>query len=212
MKPPPCAIELANRKPDEQFIADYLLPQDTRWTTSWTHPLTNAEHTISLVGQPRLSEADLAACFRLIEETSRKDYEASSAKWRPRKKLDEMRSPDLRYILVKEKETGAVRGFTSLMPTYEEGEPVIYCYEIHLHSELQGTGLGKLLMSFHTTIAQHLPPINKVMLTCFLSNARGLAFYRKLGFDKDDISPEPRVLRGGKTREPDYVILSKLVR
>lgn len=54
------------------------------------------------------------------------------------KKLKEMRSPGLRYILVKEKDTMSIRGFTSLMPTYEEGEPVIYCYEIHLQSELQG--------------------------------------------------------------------------
>ena len=49
-----------------------------------------------------------------------------------------MRSPELRYILVREKDTQAIRGFTSLMPTYEEGEPVIYCYEIHLQPELRG--------------------------------------------------------------------------
>ena len=50
-----------------------------------------------------------------------------------------MRSPELRYILVRDSETPrAIRGFTSLMPTYEEGEPVIYCYEIHLEPELQG--------------------------------------------------------------------------
>ncbi|KAL2146430.1 hypothetical protein VTI28DRAFT_3899 [Corynascus sepedonium] len=128
------------------------------------------------------------------------------------KKLKEMRSPGLRYILVKEKDTMSIRGFTSLMPTYEEGEPVIYCYEIHLQSELQGTGLGSLLMSFHSTVAANLPPITKVMLTCFLSNQRGLEFYRKLGFKKDDISPVPRELRRGKIFTPDYVIMSKTVR
>ncbi|KAL1835768.1 hypothetical protein VTJ49DRAFT_6098 [Mycothermus thermophilus] len=202
----------ANRKSDEQFIADYLLtPEDTPWTTSWTHPLTNAEYTISLVGQPRLPQVDLTFCFRLIEQTSREDYENSSMKWQPLKKLKEMQSPDLRYILVKEKETNSLRGFTSLMPTYEEGQPVIYCYEIHLHPEVQGTGLGTLLMSFHATIASNLPTVNKVMLTCFLSNTTALEFYRKLGFEKDEISPEPRALRGRKTKEPDYVILSKLV-
>lgn len=49
------------------------------------------------------------------------------------------------------------------------------------------------------------------MLTCFLSNERGLEFYRKLGFEKDAISPEVRKLRFGKEIEPDYVILSKKV-
>ena len=67
-------------------------------------------------------------------------------------------------------------------------------------------------MSFHSTVAANLPPITKVMLTCFLSNQRGLEFYRRLGFAKDDISPEPRKLRFGKTFTPDYVILSKPVR
>jgi hypothetical protein len=78
------------------------------------------------------------ACFRLIEQTSRADYENSTFKWHPEKKVKEMRSTGLRYILVKEKDTMAIRGFTSLMPTYEEGEPVVYCYEIHLQPDLQG--------------------------------------------------------------------------
>lgn len=73
------------------------------------------------------------------------------------------------------------------------------------------TGLGSLLMSFLTAVAVNLPPITKVMLTCFLSNARGLAFYRKLGFERDVISPVPRILRG-KVIEPDYLIMSKRIR
>jgi hypothetical protein len=66
-------------------------------------------------------------------------------------------------------------------------------------------------MSFHSTVAANLPPITKVMLTCFLSNQRGLDFYRKLGFEVDEISPVPRKLRYGKIFTPDYVILSKPV-
>jgi RimJ/RimL family protein N-acetyltransferase len=67
-------------------------------------------------------------------------------------------------------------------------------------------------MTFHSTVAANLPPVTKVMLTCFLSNQRALDFYRKLGFEKDAISPEARELRGGKTFTPDYVIMSKTVR
>jgi N-alpha-acetyltransferase 40 len=66
-------------------------------------------------------------------------------------------------------------------------------------------------MGFHSTVAANLPPITKVMLTCFLSNQRGLDFYTKLGFEVDEISPVPRKLRYGKTFTPDYVILSKPV-
>ncbi|GAB1317366.1 hypothetical protein MFIFM68171_07576 [Madurella fahalii] len=208
-------LELANRKTDEQFMADYLEPSSSgasSWVTTWMHPQSGTGYNINLACAGNLSEEELQACFSLIEQTSRKDYENSAGKWHPKKKLAEMRSPELRYILVKEKDTQAIRGFTSLMPTYEEGEPVIYCYEIHLQSELQGTGLGSLLMSFHSAVAANLPPVTKVMLTCFLSNQRGLAFYEKLGFEKDDISPGPRRLRYGKTFTPDYVIMSKMIR
>lgn len=211
--------------------------------TCWTHPQTGTEHSIRLARCNALGNEELNACFRLIEQTSRDDYENSTAKWHAPKKLKEMRSPDLRYIVVEEAHTGTIRAFTSLMPTFEEGQPVIYCYEIHLAPELQGlasrppppspvqpsavmrsypsliltgavgrTGLGSLLMSFHATVAANLPPVTKVMLTCFLSNQRALGFYRKLGFEKDAISPEPRTLRGGTTVAPDYVIMSKTVR
>jgi hypothetical protein len=48
-----------------------------------------------------------------------------------------MKSEDLRYILLKDK-AGDVVAFTSLMPCFEEGEPVVYCYEIHLKPEVRG--------------------------------------------------------------------------
>jgi hypothetical protein len=64
-------------------------------------------------------------------------------------------------------------------------------------------------MSFHDTVAANLPPVTKVMLTCFESNKRALAFYTRQGFQTDDISPVPRKLRGGKMFVPDYVIMSK---
>ena len=61
------------------------------------------------------------------------------------------------------------------------------------------------------SVAAHTPPITKVMLTCFLSNKHAHSFYRKMGFERDAISPEPRKLRHGKTFEPNYVIMSKSV-
>jgi hypothetical protein len=101
----------------------------------------------------------LEACYNLVEELSGPDYKASSYGWHPESKREEMRSPDLRYILVKaDKKTTAasrqdgddddgygngdeaesIQGFTSLMPTTEDNQPVIYCYEMQLRPELQG--------------------------------------------------------------------------
>ena len=60
-----------------------------------------------------------------------------------------MRSPELRYVLVHNDgsdgddddtaaDGGSLVAFTSLMPTYEEGQPVVYCYEVHLQEDLRG--------------------------------------------------------------------------
>ncbi|KAK2042678.1 hypothetical protein LZ31DRAFT_500308 [Colletotrichum somersetense] len=145
--------------------------------------------------------------------------------------MKEMRSPELRYILVKEappaaaaaadggdggeKETGEqggrICGFTSLMPTFEEGEAVVYCYEIHLEEELRGTGMGRGLMDCLVRVAESIPGIEKVMLTCFVANAGARAFYERLGFERDAISPPERTLRSGTVFVPDYVIMSRRV-
>lgn len=117
---------------------DCISSKDSPWVTTWRQPKTNTEYTISLASSGNLTEHELTTCFNLIEQTSRSDYENSAWKWHPLKKLKEMRSPELRYILVKDKQTDTIHAFTSLMPTYEEGQPVIYCYEIHLTPELQG--------------------------------------------------------------------------
>ncbi len=66
-------------------------------------------------------------------------------------------------------------------------------------------------MQYLNFIGEKVPGTAKVMLTCFLSNIRGVAFYQKLGYAKDEFSPPPKILRNGTKVEGDYVILSKSV-
>ncbi|KAH7156295.1 acyl-CoA N-acyltransferase [Dactylonectria macrodidyma] len=200
-------IETANNTSDADFLNEYVKPSSGSWP-QWTHPGTRAAYALSLSGPGDLCDEELDACFNLVDETSGADYRNSSFGWHVAVKKKEMRSPDLRYILVKDADS-IIKGFTSLMPTFENHEPVVYCYEIHLKPELQGTGLGTQLMGYLVAIAENIPTVEKVMLTCFVSNTAGLKFYEKLGFDKDDHSPRERKLRGGKTVVPDYVILSR---
>ncbi|KAL6892721.1 acyl-CoA N-acyltransferase [Trichoderma longibrachiatum] len=199
-------IAIANDKTDEAFLRDYLKPSQD-WAT-WTHPSTQKSYSLDFLSSHELSKDDFKHCFDIIESTSGADYRNSSVGWHPAMKKKEMKSPDLRYILVRD-DQGAVKGFTSLMPTFENHEPVLYCYEVHLTPELRGSGLGKHLMAQLITIAENIPLTRKVMLTCFTSNINGLKFYEKLGFTKDEFSPRDRTLRGGKVVKPDYVILSR---
>ncbi|KAK2596846.1 hypothetical protein N8I77_012735 [Diaporthe amygdali] len=208
------ALRTANRKSDHHFIQDFLLiPYVPRapWNPAWTNPRTGDAYSLCLC-QPRktMTSPELDACFALVQATSQSDYEGSSRGWNPSAKREEMWDPDLRYILVKDSHF-AVQGFTSLMPTIEEGQPVIYCYEIHLKPGLRGTGLAKLLIELLETVAYNIDVVDKVMLTVFTCNKRALEFYLKCGFVRDGISPQPRMLRGGKVKMPDYEILSKRI-
>ncbi|KAL8333566.1 hypothetical protein RB593_003315 [Gaeumannomyces tritici] len=178
----PCAIEVANGKNDNEFLKDYIQKTGgpAEWASTWRHPSSGKDY---------------------------EDYHNSSVGWDRDAKLAEMKSPDLRYILVRDA-AGVIAAFTSLMPTYEEGQPVVYCYEIHLLDQVRRTGLGKLLMGYLLNAAANMPPVDKVMLSCFAANTGARTFYNKMGFEIDELSPQPRRLRGGRTREPDYLILS----
>lgn len=68
--------------------------------------------------------------------TSAEDYKRSTVGWKPAAKRREMKLLDMKYFLVKH--DGQVEGFVSFMPTHEDGQPVLYCYEIHLASTLHG--------------------------------------------------------------------------
>ncbi|KAJ3488869.1 hypothetical protein NLG97_g6106 [Lecanicillium saksenae] len=225
-------IAAANKLTNEEFTDEYIKPSDESWPT-WTHPKTAAKYSMSLRSPEDMSDAELEACYDIVENTSGKDYRGASVGWHPEAKRAEMRSAGLRYILVKRTrdargddgdhaeavnegirrdETGPggdIRAFTSFMPTFEDNQPVIYCYEIHLLPDMAKTGLGKLLMGHVTAAADRIETLEKTMLTCFVSNAHARRFYENLGFDVDESSPRPRRLRRDKVIEPEYVILYK---
>ncbi|PFH62113.1 hypothetical protein XA68_15074 [Ophiocordyceps unilateralis] len=201
------ALETAKLATDEEFLQRYVQPRPDSWP-SWTHPRSGAQYRLRLVGTAALRATELEACLRLVCETSGDAYRASATGWRPVAKRREMTTSGMRYLLV-EDEQGRLMGFVSLLPTWEGGRPVVYCYEIHLDAALRGTGLGTLLMGYVAAAAERIERVEKVMLTCFTSNKRGLDFYTRLGYAPDASSPQERTLRGGRVVVPDYVILSR---
>lgn len=66
-------------------------------------------------------------------------------------------------------------------------------------------------MNHLITIAQAIPSTAKVMLTVFTRNEHAVSFYAKLGYEKDEFSPPPCILRNGTKVEAEYVILSKAI-
>jgi len=164
----------------------------------------------------------LEACFTLIEKSSADDYKASEIKWSPTSKRKEMVLPDMRYLVVREREDShnseslntlpaadsRTYGFVSFMITYEDRHEVIYVYEIHLDVGLRSQGVGAMLMQMVESVGRKAG-LEKCMLTVFKTNQKALRWYEHCGYGLDDFSPGPRLLRNGTIKEPTYLILSK---
>lgn len=123
------------------------LSSDASWP-AWTHPQTQESYALSLRSPEDMDDGELKACFDIVERTSGDDYRGAAGGWHPLAKRAEMRSPGLRYILVTTtnhgrgagdvgQAQGEIRAFTSFMPTFEDSQPVVYCYEIHLLPEME---------------------------------------------------------------------------
>ncbi|RCI12295.1 hypothetical protein L249_0271 [Ophiocordyceps polyrhachis-furcata BCC 54312] len=207
------AIEEANSLSDEEFLQRLIHPSPESSWPEWTHPQTGATYHLRLTRTEALTEKEVDDCLALVQQTSGDAYRASANGWRPGAKRREMRTAGLRYVLVRgDRHHGPLVGFVSMMLTWEAGEAVVYCYEIHLEALLRGSGLGTMLMGFVASVARRTPHVAKVMLTCFTSNSRARAFYSRLGYGVDASSPrETRELRGGRTVGSQYVILSLVV-
>lgn len=66
-------------------------------------------------------------------------------------------------------------------------------------------------MAFIYDLGLKISDVSKIMLTVFVRNERGVKFYQKLGYEKDEFSPPPKILRNGAELEAEYLILSKVV-
>ena len=213
-------VESTNKLSPSTFSSRYL-PPDLPCPT-----IEDVSYTISFAYAQDLSEIDLNACFKLIELTSSAAYKSSSRGWKPKTKKREMSEKDMRYLLVKpvmasedsskevmiakaQPET-AVTGFLSFMITEEDGYEVLYIYEIHLLPHVRQHGMGRYLMQYVEEIAVKVG-VEKAMLTVFTSNEVTERFYRKIGYVDDEYSPQPKQLRNGLVKRPDYIIMSKAV-
>ncbi|KAI9826751.1 MAG: hypothetical protein M1819_007296 [Sarea resinae] len=72
----------------------------TNTTSPGTDPMKT--YTITLASPDTMPAEDLTACLSLIAQTSKHLYVASSLGWSPRKKRAEMRTPGMKYLVVRE--------------------------------------------------------------------------------------------------------------
>ncbi|GJE87583.1 GNAT family N-acetyltransferase [Phanerochaete sordida] len=125
----------------------------------------------------------------------------SSMGWDEDEKQKELFHTDSRFIVLsavpaesdppqpEEQEPEHVVGFSMFRFDYEEGEKLLYCYEVQLDTSSRRLGLGKFLMDELIHIGSTWN-MEKVMLTVLKANSDAVRFYREIGFTLDPSSPD----------------------
>ncbi|KAL8590071.1 hypothetical protein ACOMHN_034302 [Nucella lapillus] len=133
-------------------------------------------------------------------------YEQSDWGWSEREKREELTDSKAWYLLARTLE-GVPVAFSHFRFDLEEGDEVLYCYEIQLEKQVRRKGLGKFMMQILELMA-HRYDMLKVMLTTFKHNPDAHNFFKsKLKYEEDEISPEASMYEEDYT----YIILSKTI-
>ncbi|TFK57214.1 hypothetical protein OE88DRAFT_108009 [Heliocybe sulcata] len=143
---------------------------------------------------PRLSAVEREDVWQIFEDNMKGLYVNSVFGWDPPAKRDEMFHPLARYVLLHrphsehddDSDGQDMNGRRSLVAYAgfrfedEEGENVLYCYELQVSKSEQGHGLGKFLMQQVFTIGRWWQ-MEKVMLTVLKANTAARNFYESQG-------------------------------
>ncbi|KAK6508496.1 hypothetical protein TWF506_010584 [Arthrobotrys conoides] len=206
----PSLIVQTNSLSLEELKSRFLDPSLLTFATN-TRNVTLQSYNIELFKSSTLPSEVFDNCFDLLEANMSAAYKATSKGWNPRKKKEEMKHPAMRYLVLTVVDAGdkpSFVGFLEFMITEEEGSEVIYTYELDVLPEYQKLGLGKKLLDVAEEFGRRVG-VEKAMLTVFDSNKGARRFYEREGYDLDEISPEPKVLRNGTIKPSTYHILSK---
>ena len=151
----------------------------------------------------KLAKEDLEYVLKITRENMKDMYDASgeeSWKWDDEKKRRELIGS--RFLFLKNDE-GQSMGFCSFRFLVDTKRPVLYIYELQVHQEHTGKGIGsKILKKIEKFCNINFPGITHILLTCLKNNTRAIAFYSKNGFRRDSTCPANSC----------YSILSKVIR
>ncbi|KAI0361223.1 acyl-CoA N-acyltransferase [Trametes cingulata] len=178
------AVRIANKASAEEIAAAACIPANKTFK--------DKSLSLRVCAAPSLSESERERIWELWEENMRALVEPSSFGWNPETKKEELFHRDARYILVSDPAGFQERGpiaFSSFRFEEEEGEDVLYCYELQVAGDFRNLGLGHFLMEKLGRIGKHWH-MAKVMLTVLKSNVAARRFYSRNGFEVDPTSPE----------------------
>ncbi|KAF7306986.1 N-acetyltransferase domain-containing protein [Mycena indigotica] len=184
-------VAAANKAPASQIAKSIGTPAET------THGFV-----VKLADE--LDDTSRESIWAIFAANMRAMYTNSSFGWDPPAKKAELFDPLSRFLLVK---TGAALvAFVTFRFEFEDGNDILYCYDLQVSEAARRRGLGRVLMEYLANIAKDMK-MQKIMLTVFKgkhSNIAALRFYETAGFRMDWQSPNDE-------DEEDYKILSKRI-
>ncbi|XP_068155930.1 N-alpha-acetyltransferase 40 [Drosophila tropicalis] len=139
------------------------------------------------------------AC-KLAEQNVSPFYKLTKIGWQPKIKQAEHNKAWARYLVAQNEKNENV-AYAMFRFDLDNGDCVLYCYEMQVASNYQRKGLGRFIMKLLEDCARHWH-LEKIILTVLNNNENSKLFYKALDYQKDETSPD--VLE-----EADYEILSK---
>ncbi|CAL1687530.1 unnamed protein product [Lasius platythorax] len=140
----------------------------------------------------------LSWIFDIMERNMKDMYKQSNWGWNAAEKQAELTNEMAWYLIASCNDT--FLGFSHFRFDIDNGDVVLYCYELQLESVIRRKGLGRFMMSALESMANQ-NQMMKIVLTVFKRNLSAIQFFYKLGFKLDNSSPTSAYL--------DYIILSK---
>ncbi|XP_029158525.1 N-alpha-acetyltransferase 40-like [Nylanderia fulva] len=140
----------------------------------------------------------LSWVFDIMERNMKDMYKQSSWGWDAAEKQTELTEETAWYLIASCNDK--FLGFSHFRFDIDNGDVVLYCYELQLEPVIRRKGLGRFMMSALESMANQNRML-KIVLTVFKRNLSAIQFFYTLGFKLDNSSPTSAYL--------DYIILSK---
>ncbi|KAI0660436.1 acyl-CoA N-acyltransferase [Cubamyces menziesii] len=192
------AVKKANKASADEIAAAVAIPK--------TLSVKDQTFYVRAKTSSSLIDSDKSHIWDLYEANMRALVEPSSFGWDPLEKRKELFHRDSRFILVypddpdsqdSTKSPSAPIAFSMFRFDMEEGDDVLYCYELQVSKPFRSSGLGRFILDKLLMIGKHWG-MAKVMLTVLKSNTLARQFYARNGFELDPTSPEYESLTEGE--------------
>ncbi|KAL0476485.1 NAA40 [Acrasis kona] len=146
------------------------------FTTSYFHSSTtkcSKAHKLSSHAERQILD--------ILESNMKPLYLDSKVKWSLDQKRDEMTFHNMRFLVCAERSSNQIVGFSTFMFDEEDGEAVLYLYELQVRGKNRKQGIATHLMSLVEDIAL-TTGMSHVVLTVFLKNTVAMSMYVKRGY------------------------------